>query len=159
MRCTQCSKHFMTHNSPYVSTLPSQDQVKREFVCGKGNACHISLIRMLRSGLTVAQVMRYVEDEIQEKYLQLKPLFIELWDKVNEYVAHTHTHTHTHTRTYLFFPGMSESLTIYTPSYTRLLMQSLYFSPQAVSMPICTCGYLNVVPHKQPAQTQLIVTN
>ncbi len=26
-------------------------------------------------------------------------------------------------------------------------------------MPICTCGYLNVVPHGRPAQMQLIVTN
>jgi hypothetical protein len=82
MKCSKCKKHFMTHDPSYVDTLPTADQVKREFVAGKGNGCHISLLRMLRSGLTVAQVQRYVQDEVHEHYLQLKAKYIELWDKV-----------------------------------------------------------------------------
>ena len=35
-----------------------------------------------RSGLTVAQVQRYVENEVREHYLMLKSKYIELWDKV-----------------------------------------------------------------------------
>lgn len=85
MRCGKCNKHFMTHNPSYVDTLPSEDQVKREFVTGKGNATDISLIRMLRSGLTVAQVERYIEDEVRQHYLRLKSEYLELWDKVHVY--------------------------------------------------------------------------
>ena len=51
MRCGTCKKH-MTHDTIYVDTLPSEEQVKREFVTTKGNGSHISLLRMLRSGLT-----------------------------------------------------------------------------------------------------------
>ncbi len=48
MRCGMCQKHFMTHDPSYGDTLPTSDQVKREFVATKGNGTHISLIRMLR---------------------------------------------------------------------------------------------------------------
>ena len=82
MRCYKCKKHFMTHDTTYVDTLPSEEQVKREFVSGKGYGSHISLLRLLRSGLTVAQVERYVEDEVRQHYLKLKSQYIELWDKV-----------------------------------------------------------------------------
>ena len=34
------------------------------------------------AGLTVAQVECYIEDEVQEHYLQMKAKYIELWDKV-----------------------------------------------------------------------------
>ena len=63
-----------------METLPSGEQVKREFVATKGNGTHLSLIRMLRSGMTVAQVERYAKGEIME--LMLKAQYIELWDKV-----------------------------------------------------------------------------
>ena len=82
MRCGKCKKHFMTHDISYVDTLPSAEQVKREFVTAKGNGSHISLLRLLRSGLTVAQVQKYVENEVREHYLMLKSKYIELWDKV-----------------------------------------------------------------------------
>ena len=82
MRCTKCKKHFMSHDPSYISSLPSGDQLKRDFVATKGNATHISLIQMLRSGLTVAQVERCVEGQVREHYLQLKSQYIELWDKV-----------------------------------------------------------------------------
>ena len=83
MRCGKCKKHFMTHDTNYVDTLPSAEQVKREFVTAKGNGSHISLLRMLRSGLTVAQVERYIDDEVKQHYLKLKANYIELWDKVH----------------------------------------------------------------------------
>ena len=54
----------------------------REFVSSKGNGTHISLLRLLRSGLTVAQVERYIDDEVRQHYLMLKSRYIELWDKV-----------------------------------------------------------------------------
>ena len=82
MRCGKCKKHFMTHDTKYIETLPIAEQVKCEFVSGKGYATHISIIRMLRSGLIVAQVERYIEDEIREHYLAMKSKHIELWDKV-----------------------------------------------------------------------------
>ena len=68
----------MTHDISYVDTLPSEEQIKREFVTAKGNGSHISLLRLLRSGLTVAQVQRYVENEVREHYLMLKSKYIEL---------------------------------------------------------------------------------
>lgn len=81
----------------YMDTLPSEEQVKREFLSAKGNGSHISLLRLLRSGLTVAQVERYVEDEVREHYLMLKSKYIELWDKVftisiqiNNFFCHCH---------------------------------------------------------------------
>ena len=46
MRCYKCKKHFMTHDTTY-DTLPSKEQVKREFVSGKGYGSHISLLRLL----------------------------------------------------------------------------------------------------------------
>ena len=82
MRCTKCKKHFMTHDPRFVSTLPSAEQVKREFVTAKGNGTHMSLICLLRSGMTVAQVERYIEEEVREHYLVLKSKYIALWGKV-----------------------------------------------------------------------------
>ena len=82
MRCGKCNKQFMTHDPIYVDTLPSELQIKREFVSSKRYATHISLIRLLRSGLTVAQVLRIAGDEIQEEYLRLKSEYLKLWDKV-----------------------------------------------------------------------------
>jgi hypothetical protein len=73
----------MTHDMKYVETLPSAEQIKREFVTARGNGSHISLLRLLRSGITVAQVQRYVEDEVREHYLQMKAQYIDLWDKVD----------------------------------------------------------------------------
>ena len=61
-RCPHCI--FMTHDSSYVDTLPTTEQIKREFVSCKGNGSHISLRQLLRSELTVAQVERYIEDEV-----------------------------------------------------------------------------------------------
>ena len=72
----------MTHDTKYVDTLPSSEQVQREFVTAKGNGSHVSLLRLLRSGMTVAQVQRYIEDEVREHYLKLKANYIDLWDKV-----------------------------------------------------------------------------
>lgn len=72
----------MTHDPSYVDTLPSDQQIKHEFVSSKGNGSHISLLRLLRSGLTVAQVERYIDDEVRQHYLMLKSRYIELWDKV-----------------------------------------------------------------------------
>lgn len=46
----------MTQDLAYISTLTSHDQIKREFVSGKGNCTDLSIIRLLRTGLTVAQV-------------------------------------------------------------------------------------------------------
>ena len=82
MKCTSCNKHFMTHDPSYISTLPSVQQVKQDFVGGKGNATHVSLIRLLRSGSTVSQLERYIEDCVREHYLRLKSEYLELWDKV-----------------------------------------------------------------------------
>ena len=72
----------MTHDTSYVETLPTAEQIKREFVTAKGNGSHASLLHLLRSGLTVAQVQRVIEDEVREHYLMLKSKYIELWDKV-----------------------------------------------------------------------------
>ena len=80
----------MTHDPNYVETLTSADQVKRDFVAGKGNGSHTSVLRLLRSGLTVAQVERLIEEEVWEHYLQLKGAYIELWDKgifINNYYS------------------------------------------------------------------------
>lgn len=72
----------MTHDTAYINTLPMEEQIRRDFVSSKGNGTHISLIRMLRSGLTVAQVERYIGDEVREHYLMMKSNYIALWDKV-----------------------------------------------------------------------------
>ena len=82
MKCTSCKKHFMTLDSSYISTLPSVQQVKQDFVGGKGNATHVSLIQLLRSGSTVSQLEQYIEDCVREHYLRLKSEYLELWDKV-----------------------------------------------------------------------------
>ena len=82
MKCGKCNKHFMTHDTNYVNTLLSEEQIKQEFVTAKGNGSHISLLRLLWSGLTVAQVEQYIQDEVREHYLLLKSKYIELWDKV-----------------------------------------------------------------------------
>ncbi len=68
----------MTHDPLYINTLSSEDQVKRDFVSGKGNCTHMSVIRLLRSELTVAQVDRYITAEVQQLYLKLKSEFVEL---------------------------------------------------------------------------------
>ena len=47
----------------YVESLPSGEQLKRDFVCTKGRGTCMSLIRLLRS-MTVAQVERYTEGQI-----------------------------------------------------------------------------------------------
>ena len=78
MRCGKCKKHFMTHDTTYMDTLPSEEQIKRDFVTSKGNRSHISLLRLLRPGLTVAQVEWYTEDEVRQHYLMLKSKYIEL---------------------------------------------------------------------------------
>ncbi len=83
MRCTCCRKHFMTHDPVYVASLPTGEQMRRDFVATKGNATHMSLVRMLRAGMTVAQVERYSEGQIREHYLRLKSEYIQLWDKVS----------------------------------------------------------------------------
>lgn len=72
----------MTHDTAYINTLPMEEQIRRDFVTSKGNGTHISLIRMLRSGLTVAQVERYIGAEVRQHYLMMKSNYIELWDKV-----------------------------------------------------------------------------
>ncbi len=46
MRCGRCKKHFMTHDTSYVDTLPSEEQVKREFITGKGNGSHVEWIQI-----------------------------------------------------------------------------------------------------------------
>ena len=38
--------------------------------------------------MTVAQVQWYMEDEVQEHYLQMKANYINLWDKVISYYCH-----------------------------------------------------------------------
>ena len=82
MKCSQCKKHFMTHHSSYTDSLPLEEQIKQEFVTGKGNGSHISLLRLLGSGLAVVQVQRYSEDEERQHYHFLKSEFLDLWDKV-----------------------------------------------------------------------------
>lgn len=32
MRCTACKRHFMTHSSEYMDTLPSGEQLRRDFI-------------------------------------------------------------------------------------------------------------------------------
>ena len=39
-------------------------------------------MQLLRSGMTVAQVERFMEDQVREHYLMQKSKYIELWDKV-----------------------------------------------------------------------------
>lgn len=67
---------------PYVQSLPTGEQLKREFVATKGNGTHISLIRLLRSGMTVAQMERFAQSEIWAEYLRRKAKYVEEWDKV-----------------------------------------------------------------------------
>jgi hypothetical protein len=69
----------MTHDPSYVASLPSGDQLKRDFVATKGNGTDLSLVKMLRSGMTVAQVKHYAEGQIREHYLMLKSQYVELW--------------------------------------------------------------------------------
>ena len=78
MRCGKCRKHFMSHDSNYINTLTISEQIKCEFVSGKGYATHVSIIRMLRSGMTVTQVQRYIESELREHYLAMKAQYTEL---------------------------------------------------------------------------------
>ena len=62
---------------PRHDTLPSSEQFQREFVTAKGNGSHVSLLRLLRSGMTVAQVQCYIEGEVQKHYLKLKANYID----------------------------------------------------------------------------------
>ena len=67
-----------------MATLPTSQQIQQEFVTGKGNGSYTSLLRILRCGMTVAQLERYIQDEVWEHYLkELKALYIALWDKVH----------------------------------------------------------------------------
>ena len=92
----------MTHDSSYVATLPTSEQIQQEFVNGKGNGSHTSLLRILRCGMTVAQLERYIQDEVREHYLKLKASYIVLWDKVHArtlfkgalYLTHVRFTTH-----------------------------------------------------------------
>lgn len=93
MRCTSCKHHFMTHDPTYIDTLPLSAQLQREFVSTKGNRTHISLIEMMRSGLSVSQVERCVEGHQSFIY---PPSLAQLSD----------------VQTVLFFP-------LYTSRYTR----------------------------------------
>lgn len=68
----------MTHGTKYVDTLPSAEQIKSL----SGNGSHISLLRLLHSGMTVAQEERYIKVEVWERYIQMKAKYINLWDKV-----------------------------------------------------------------------------
>ena len=60
----------MTHDTKYVDTLLSAEQMKKEFVTAKGNGSHTSLLCLLRSAITVGQVERYIEDKVRERYLR-----------------------------------------------------------------------------------------
>ncbi len=82
MRCGKCKKHWLTHDPKYVSTLPMSVQLQQTCISTKGNGTDLSLIRMLRSGLTVAQVERLVQEEVTQHCLHLKSEYIALWDKV-----------------------------------------------------------------------------
>jgi len=66
----------MSHDTRYIESLPLEVQVKH------GNGTHVSILRLLRSGLTVAQVERYLESEVYEHYLQLKQGYVQLWEQV-----------------------------------------------------------------------------
>lgn len=73
---------LMTHNTMWTPSLQqnrSSQSLSQQGVC---HGSHISLQQLLQSGLTVAQVERYIEDEVWEHYLQMKAKYIELWDKV-----------------------------------------------------------------------------
>lgn len=48
----------------YVDTLPSEEQIKHEFITAKGNGSHISLLCLLQLGLILAQVEWYIQDEL-----------------------------------------------------------------------------------------------
>ena len=69
----------MSHDPMYVETLPSGEQLRREFVATKGYGTHIAIVQLLRSGMTVAQVERFMEDQVREHYLMQKFKYIELW--------------------------------------------------------------------------------
>ncbi len=52
MRCGKCKKHWLSHDPKYVSTLPMSVQLQQTCISTKGNGTDLSLIRMLRSGMT-----------------------------------------------------------------------------------------------------------
>ena len=72
MRCGKCSTHFITHYLRYINTLPSDQQIKCDFIFSKGNGSNISLLCFLRLGLMVAQVEWYTGDEVQQHCFMLK---------------------------------------------------------------------------------------
>ena len=71
-------KHFMTHDPSYVNSPPTGEQLKSDFVATKGNGTNMSLVRLLRSGMTVAQVEYYAERQIREHYLMLKSRYLQI---------------------------------------------------------------------------------
>ena len=77
----------MMHDTSYTDSLPSEEQIKQEFMTGKGNGSHISLLLLLRSGLTVVQVQHYIEDKVRQHYYFLKSEFLDLRDKVIFYIC------------------------------------------------------------------------
>ena len=62
----------MMHDPSYVDTLRSDQQINREFISSKGNRNDTSLLRLLRLGLTVDQVERYIKDEVRQHFFMLK---------------------------------------------------------------------------------------
>ena len=73
----------MTYDEKYEASLPSAVQLERQFITSKGAyATDMSIIRLLRSGSSVAQVERFVEAEIRQHYFALKADYIATWDKV-----------------------------------------------------------------------------
>ena len=59
--------HLRVH---VCGALPTAEQIKRKFVTAKGNGSYASLLHLLQSGLTVAQVQRVIKDEVRENHLR-----------------------------------------------------------------------------------------
>ena len=71
---------------PHVHRDPTFGRATEEGICGYGT--HIVIVQLLRSGMTVAQVERFMEDQVREHYLMQKSKYIELWDKVGWLSGH-----------------------------------------------------------------------
>ncbi|KAF4713518.1 hypothetical protein FOZ62_008448, partial [Perkinsus olseni] len=68
-RCRECDRFFSTLESEYVSTLPPSDRVECKFIATpNGNAADLSIIRMMRAGLTASAAQRFIETELQQHY-------------------------------------------------------------------------------------------
>ncbi|KAF4706770.1 hypothetical protein FOZ63_008912, partial [Perkinsus olseni] len=62
-------RFFSTLESEYVSTLPPSDRVECKFIATpNGNAADLSIIRMMRAGLTASAAQRFIETELQQHY-------------------------------------------------------------------------------------------